>query len=334
MAKGFRPFALYDIPVLIYVAAALVLGRFCGFGIDTRLFFDFTYDKFFVMGLVEFIAVYLLFTGFVMFFKKKDSAIFGPAWNKWVRGYFSAQRLYDFCHVFVALKVVLTIHAIVKQNVPLINSANYDDVLLRLDILLHGGINPMKAEVALLGAPKISAAIDWLYVIWFQLKLPILLVFIVNKDRRLYERFFLAFFSLWLFGGLLTVLFPSWGPIYIEPEWFAAVTKPTASILQEKLWHGYQLFLANPAGYTIRSYEGVAAFPSLHVGVVALYVFFFYRMNKFLGIAAAVYTLCIQLGSVLLGWHYAVDGYFAIALAFLLYRAATRIIPPAASPPD
>ena len=32
------------------------------------------------------------------------------------------------------------------------------------------------------------------------------------------------------------------------------------------------------------------------------------------------YTLVVQAGSVLLGWHYAIDGYFAVAVAVVLYK--------------
>jgi len=49
--------------------------------------------------------------------------------------------------------------------------------------------------------------------------------------------------------------------------------------------------------------------------------------RKWLGWIFAVYLGLIQIGSVILGWHYAVDGYAAIILACLIWygvRRATR----------
>jgi membrane-associated phospholipid phosphatase len=102
---------------------------------------------------------------------------------------------------------------------------------------------------------------------------------------------------------------------------------PKAHALQQKLWIGYQQYLHAPSAYTFKSYEGVAAFPSLHVAVAAMFTCFLYRLHPILGWLAAGYTAIIEIGSVTLGWHYAIDGYFSIFLVYLLYRHSLRLIP-------
>jgi hypothetical protein len=45
-----------------------------------------------------------------------------------------------------------------------------------------------------------------------------------------------------------------------------------------------------------------------------------FYVNRYLGIHMSMYTVVILIGSVFLGWHYAIDGYFTILLAFVFYR--------------
>jgi hypothetical protein len=186
------------------------------------------------------------------------------------------------------------------------------------DRILHFGFNPNTAAVHLL--QPFSSVIDKLYIVWYILKPLILAYFAILPDRILAARFFSAYFAIWIFGGISALLIPSLGPVYIHPEWFAGLHKPFADNLQHKLMTHYQAALSDPSKYKVFIYEGIAAFPSLHVGIVALFTFFLLKTNKTAGIAMGAYTLVVQAGSVLLGWHYAIDGYFAVAVAFLLYK--------------
>ena len=148
--------------------------------------------------------------------------------------------------------------------------------------------------------------------------------FAISGDVLLRTRFFLAYFSLWMVGGLLAVLVPSIGPIYTHPEWFVQNEMPWARFIQRMLWSGYQQLMMNPALFHARVYEGIAAFPSLHVGLVALFALFVRHVHRTAGHLMWCYVVLMQVGSVHLGWHYAVDGYVGMLLAYLLYRLAWR----------
>jgi hypothetical protein len=55
----------------------------------------------------------------------------------------------------------------------------------------------------------------------------------------------------------------------------------------------------------------ISAMPSVHVAVAVLFALAGWEANRVMGLAFTAYALVVLVGSVHLGWHYAVDGYFA-----------------------
>jgi hypothetical protein len=51
-----------------------------------------------------------------------------------------------------------------------------------------------------------------------------------------------------------------------------------------------------------------------------------WRTSRTLGIVLTAYAAAILIGSVHLGWHYAIDGYFGAALVITLWWAAGRFV--------
>ena len=66
----------------------------------------------------------------------------------------------------------------------------------------------------------------------------------------------------------------------------------------------------------------IAAMPSLHVGAHALFAFWSWRHARPLALVFILATFLTFVGSLVTGWHYAVDGYAGILLAFASYRLA------------
>ena len=64
---------------------------------------------------------------------------------------------------------------------------------------------------------------------------------------------------------------------------------------------------------------GISAFPSIHVAMAMLYVLFAWQFGRAARIASLLFLAGIMVGSVHLGWHYAVDGYAGCLGAAAIY---------------
>jgi hypothetical protein len=60
------------------------------------------------------------------------------------------------------------------------------------------------------------------------------------------------------------------------------------------------------------------------VAVVCLATFAMWRVHRVLGVIGASYALLILVGSIMLGWHYALDGEAAIVGAAAIWMATGR----------
>jgi hypothetical protein len=61
--------------------------------------------------------------------------------------------------------------------------------------------------------------------------------------------------------------------------------------------------------------------PSIHVAMPVLFALIGWSTQRWLGLLFLLYGLMVFLGSVHLGWHYAVDGYMSVCVMLLVWRA-------------
>ncbi len=66
--------------------------------------------------------------------------------------------------------------------------------------------------------------------------------------------------------------------------------------------------------------------PSMHVASSFLFVLLSWRVSKPLGWLLTGFLILILIGSVHLGWHYAVDGYLALALTWPIWRLSGWLV--------
>jgi membrane-associated phospholipid phosphatase len=71
--------------------------------------------------------------------------------------------------------------------------------------------------------------------------------------------------------------------------------------------------------------EGISAMPSMHVTIATLLALLGWRTNRYMGMAFTAFAATIFVGSMMLGWHYSVDGIAAAALGIAFWFIAGRI---------
>lgn len=234
-----------------------------------------------------------------------------------------------------------------KHVILFINKSNFDLFFWNLDRLLHFGVQPNVWMMENFGlSHDFTIAVDWLYIKYFKYMQIACLIFLLEpKGRRLSEKFFLAFTMLWSLGGLSYLVTPADGPCYaVLTEYSIAGEQKNSHLFkfpvineipaeyakthslskiwyaknfQDVLWASRARFLSEKGQPGM--FYGIGAMPSLHVAVVALIALFFSPVSPILGVIGAVYTVIMLIGSVLLQWHYAVDGYAGIALALIVW---------------
>jgi len=212
-----------------------------------------------------------------------------------------------------------------KPAIPRIVPFSWDEWLMKFDRALHFGTDPWVWLQPVMGFDYVTFAFNIAYNFWFLALFGAWFWFGFRKTAdELRTRFFLSYMIVWwLGGGLLAVLFSSAGPVYysgigLSPDPFTGLFAYLHGVdgritlwsleVQKMLWDGY-------TGKTAA--VGISAFPSMHNASAVLFALAFWKVSRGMGIAFAVYAVAILLGSVHLGWHYAVDGYAGIALAFL-----------------
>lgn len=228
-----------------------------------------------------------------------------------------------FGHIFVEFK-----GAIFE-----LNGFKWDASLAQLDAALHFGRQPWELLQPLIGFPIITFLLNCVYNMWFFVMWMSWIYFGFAKEAsELRTRFFLTYFISWIVGGsAMAILLSSAGPAYygrvvpgVDP--FAGLMSYLHSAntifpiwaveLQEVLWQGH---LENGM------LGEISAMPSMHNGTALLFALAAYKVSPLWGRLMAVNAVLIFIGSVHLGWHYAVDSYVAWALCIAVWLLSAPV---------
>lgn len=254
----------------------------------------------------------------------------------WRERYFTGERIAAALPVFVLMPVFFSAFTSMKAMIPVIHPFSWDAAFARWDLWLHGGSHPWQLLQPLLGQPLVSSAVNAVYNLWFFVLFGLLLWQAVSlRDRRLRLQFLVSFVLVWaILGSLAATLLSSAGPVYfgrvtgLEDSFAplmaylreAGQSYPIWALeVQEMLWADYRLAGAGPG-------SGISAMPSLHVASAILFALLGWRTSRALGMALTAFAAMILIGSVHLGWHYAIDGYAAIPAAWLIWAAVGRVL--------
>jgi PAP2 superfamily len=211
-----------------------------------------------------------------------------------------------------------------------------DEPFAAMDRVLFFGQQPWELTHALFSSIEATRTLDLFYSVWVLLLSVAIGGFALFARRTERARFFLSFGGAWFFLGFIGAwLGSSAGPCFLAlmnsplaPEFAGLMdrlhaasnamdTKAQAVEWQQMLWRGYET-----QNYSFGM--GISAMPSLHNAIAVLYILIGFRYGKIPGIIASAYAFIIFIGSIHLGWHYAVDGIFAAVGMWAIWWAADR----------
>lgn len=216
-----------------------------------------------------------------------------------------------------------------------------DPALAAIDRLMFFGRDGWHVTHALFGNVSATLFFDRCYAIWLPLMFafPVLAV-VAIADVRVRARLLGCWLMSWLLiGSLAAWALGSAGPIY-----YNALVAPNASFAELQNALAALAAAAHAKGQVIAAIDfqalllsehsrpglapagGISAMPSMHVAMAVLFAIGSFHAARWLGWLMSAYALAIWIGSVHLGWHYAIDGLVGAAMMGLLWLAAAPFV--------
>ena len=225
-----------------------------------------------------------------------------------------------------------------KQMILPLAGFTWDPALAAADKALFLGVDPWRVTHAVFGSPQWTVFIDSGYHSWF---VPMTLglmacAWMPRSTFRLRTQYMLSYIGVWIgIGSILAFLMPSAGPCFYE---HFVGAQPSFNELLHRLANAQAVTGAKMTSLSNQAMlmdlfnadklmigGGISAMPSVHNALAGLFALAAFQINRTAGWIAGCYAALIWLGSIHLGWHYALDGIVGIALTYGIWIACGRI---------
>ncbi len=151
---------------------------------------------------------------------------------------------------------------------------------------------------------------------WNVEMLTLFAIIIINRSPYRPAAFCLSFTLLFYLGRLIGLASPVMGPAFYQTEHFLHLKGSITALMMARVYvkmSGGGDVLEQGAAIL----GGVGAMPSLHVGMIGLAAYWLIATRRWTWVVALPWLVCVWVSTVLLGWHYVLDGVGGLALAAL-----------------
>lgn len=246
---------------------------------------------------------------------------------KLFRDYQLRERLGLAAPALIATAIFLPAFSAAKSAIPYVNPFHLDPLFIRMDIAIHGD-HAWKVVQKFVGYPFLTFLIAGCYHIWILFLyagVPLIAGFVERSDLR--RQFLVTYTLCWIvIGTILAMVLSSAGPCFVEYFYGHHTFRP----LMDYLHHvddQFPIAALDVQQELLRWREheeyglgrGITAMPSMHVSVATLFAILGFQLSRRLGLILSAFALLIMIGSVHLGYHYAVDGYVSAVLTACLW---------------
>lgn len=218
----------------------------------------------------------------------------------------------------------------------------YDVAFAKLDRLLFLGADAWQATHALMPSPWATYFLDKVYHAWFlPMVLGVIICSFVHGSFRLRTQYLFCYIFVWIgIGSIFSYVLSAAGPCFYNN--FVGQSASFAKISETLSAQQAVVNASLPdAAFVALHYQdtllrvfgqrelviggGISAMPSVHIGLSVLFACAAFQMGRLWGWLMAAYAVLIWLGSIHLGWHYAIDGILAAPLTIFAWRVSGRL---------
>jgi membrane-associated phospholipid phosphatase len=225
--------------------------------------------------------------------------------------------------IFLLLTVAIS-H--IKPMVPLFNTAQYDKSLRTFDLLLFGGFD-FYAWFAGYRPSWLTSIMSFSYTSLFYMILITASVLFAQRHRYGLRLFLTSIVVAQLIGQVLYYALPSLGDIFIFKDLYENIPETQlAKTIMIFLEEQRGILVNHPDQWQATPWQGIAAFPSLHVAQSVLLIYFARRYVRWLLIAYIPLNIMLTFSTVWLGIHYVADVIAGGLLGLLAIGIARRLL--------
>jgi hypothetical protein len=217
-------------------------------------------------------------------------------------------------------------------------SYHWDPAFMEWDRMIHFGVYPHELIMPFIERWNLAGFFNFAYLIWFVAMFGCNgYALFCDKNRVRRSQYLWTHIISWMvIGVILATVFASVGPVYLH-HFYPDLANPYEGLLAYLRGvhdSGVQLNVVRMSPVLLELVEndrvvdlnGISAMPSMHVAIAWLLVLYMFAVNRIMGWLAVLFFILIQIGSVCLAWHYAIDGYAAAILVTLIWWLTGRII--------
>jgi hypothetical protein len=211
----------------------------------------------------------------------------------------------------------LSCYSNLKQRIPGINSTIGDPFFAKLDEILVGpNFAPWMEEI--------TRENKWLrdflgdtYMHGYFWMVVLLFLAYMRRDRSALRWIFNSVAFTYLVALLITVIYPSYGLFFLEPErfdWINGGIERSQNMLIRTYNKNMPLIDTEQTIYA-KTFAGIAAFPSLHIGHMIILFLIALKMFRVYALVIIGVTFFTFMATIAFGWHYSVDAIGGLVVA-------------------
>jgi membrane-associated phospholipid phosphatase len=199
------------------------------------------------------------------------------------------------------------VHSNLKAAIPLFRIYNWDHTALRLDTLLFFGQSPYLLLHNLFPPVRYTLFFEQFYFFFFYFNaFGLCSAFVFGSAQYLLKVTNTVVLAYHI--GLVTYwVFPTLGPCFFNETAYLFNRLPENMALKPMLYGQFMSMATSPATFKAGLFNGLAAFPSLHVTHSLIYLFYLWPRQKLLTILNIPPFILLCVSTVYLGWHYVID---------------------------